>query len=217
MQTTLIGGQVGAQNQLPGAYPPAVRLGRGGEITVSQLLARYAEANLGAQLFQMDSDSVTLAAANATKGALATVKLINGFLNPFTSGRNAILIAAYIATVSGTPGGPYFYNFLADSTINSASTGTIRSSRLVATDSSAMTPQTGVILANSAAATTALKQLGVMGGPAAVAAGAGLYGAFDAIDGRIIVPPGVVFGLTCLAAGTTHIVQSTLIWAEVPA
>lgn len=208
-------GQVGPQNYADGIQP-IIRQGRQADIIESQLHGRYYEQNFRGNLFMMDSDSVTIAAAHATKGALATVKLINGFFNPANSGKNAVLIAAIIATVSGTPGGPFLYNFLADPTINSAATGTARAAILNGTFASVLTPQTNVILTNAAGATTALKQLGVMGGPAAIATGAGLYTAFDDVGGRIIVPPGVVFGLCALAAGTTHVVQSTLVWEEVP-
>jgi hypothetical protein len=215
MDQVQIYGQTGPNNY-PDGVVPITRMGKQGNLLADPIHGRYYEQAYRGNLFVMDSDSVTLAAANASKTALATVKLINGFFNPSTSGKNAVILFASIATTSGTPGGPYFYNFLADSTINSAATGTIRSTNLGASYTSVMTAQTGVILANVGAATTALKQLGVIGGPAAVAAGAGLYTAIDEVAGRIIVPPGVVFGLTCLAAGTTHIVQSTLMWEEVP-
>jgi hypothetical protein len=214
-QQDQIYGQTGVQN-LPDGVNPIMRQGRQADLMVSELHGRYYEQTFRGNVFVSDSDSVTLAAANATKGALATVKLINGFFNPLTSGKNVVLLFARVATTSGTPGGPYFYNFLADSTINSAATGTVRSMLLGGNTSSVVTAQTGVIIANVAGATTALKQLAVLGGPAAIAAGAGMYDVADEIGGRIIVPPGCLFGLTCLAAGTTHIVQSSLIWEEVP-
>lgn len=192
------------------------RQARDGSLIVAHGLPRFAEHATRGRLFMMDSDAVTLAAANATKGALATVKLINGFFNPVTSGKNAILLRAKVATTSGTPAGPYFFNYLDDSTISSAATGTIRSSRLDQPATSAMRAQTGVVVTNAAGGTTALKQLGVLGGPAAVAAGAGMYQVEELIDGGIVVPPGYLFGLTCVGAGTTHIVQSTLYWLELP-
>ena len=34
-------------------------------------------------------------------------------------------------------------------------------------------------------------------------------------DGRVIVPPGGIYALTCSAVGTTHIVDAGIIWAEV--
>jgi hypothetical protein len=208
-------GQVG-QQQYPDGNQVPPRLGQQAETIVSQLHGRYYEQCYRKNLFVMDSDSITLAAAHTTKGALATVKLINGFFNPLTSKVNAVILMARVATVSGTPGGPYFYNFLQDSTINSAATGTARSLNLAAPATSQMTAQVNVILADTGGATTALKQLAVLGGPAAIAAGAGLYSANDEPCGMIIVPPGVVFGICALAAGTTHVVQSTLIWEEVP-
>ena len=216
MDQALNFGQTG-KIDYPNGIQPVQRYGRQGDGLVSEYHGRYYTANLDGRLFTMDSDAVTLASANTTKGALATVKLINGFFNPLTSGVNAVLISAMVATTSGTPAGPYFYNFLADGTINSAATGTIRSLNLgLGSSISAMSAQTGVIVTNVAGGTTALKQLGTLGGPAASAVGAGLYGAFDEVAGRIIVPPGVLFGLTCVGAGTSHVVQSTLVWMEQP-
>lgn len=178
---------------------------------------RYAAAVREGRLFMLDSDSVTLAAANASKSAMGTAKFINGFYNPVGSGVNAELLLAMLASVSGTPGGPFFYNFYRlVGTLTSTPTGTIRSG-ILADGGSKMTPLVGVVLATTPADATVLKQCGLMGGPAAVAAGAGLYNAIDEIAGRLIVPPGYVFGLMCLAAGTTHVVQSTLSWEEVPA
>jgi hypothetical protein len=199
-----------------GTYKAFLRQCRDGSLAVSELLPRFAEHTLRGRLFVMDSDAITLAAAHTTKGALATVKLINGFFNPITSGKNAIILRARVATVSGTPAGGYFYNFLADSTINSASTGTTRTGKLDQPQTSVLTPQTNVILANAAGSTTALKQLAALGGPTAVAATGAVESIVDNVDGAIIVPPGYVFGLTATGAGTTHIVQSTLEWLELP-
>ena len=36
------------------------------------------------------------------------------------------------------------------------------------------------------------------------------------IAGRIIVPPGCVFGITAVGAGSSHVVQSTIAWEELP-
>lgn len=183
---------------------------------VADAHARYMQAVIEGRAFALDSDSVTLAAANVTKTALGTAKFINGFYNPVGSGRNAVLWSAHIATVSGTPGGPYFWNFVNTSNLTSATTGTIRNLLLAgAPVGSAMQAQAGVVLAATPASTAALTQLGVMGGPAAIAAGAGLYDAYEEVAGQIIVPPGIAIGLMCLAAGTTHVVQSTLRWEEI--
>lgn len=178
--------------------------------------AEYFDAVHGRRVYSIDSDSVTLAAANASKAALATAKFIVGFYNPLASGKLAVILNSVVATVSGTPAGPYFYNYFPGVTMANAETGSIRSAYLGSGSSSEMTAATGVVLTVIGGATSALIQHSVLGGPAAVAAGAGNYSIADAVRGQIVVPPGTLFGIMCLAAGTTHVVQSTLTWEEVP-
>lgn len=180
--------------------------------------ARYTQAVLEGRVFFMDSDSVTLAAANTTKGALGTVKLINGFYNPAKSNKIAVINRVVAATVSGTPAGPLLYGALAyGGSITSAATGSIRNALTLATNGSAMTPQTGVVIAATPAdTTTVLAQIGTMGGPAAIAAGAGIYSQTDEVAGLIVVPPGCLFGIVATGAGTTHVVQTSIYWEEIP-
>lgn len=168
------------------------------------------------RIYSIDSDSVTLAAANASKAALATAKFIVGFFNPWDSGKLAAILSATVATVSGTPGGPFFYNYFPGITPTNAATGTIRNNYLGTVSGSGMVSETGVVLTVHGSSTAALIQMGTLGGPAAIAAGAGMYQVNDQPRGSIIVPPGTLFGVMCLAAGTTHVVQSTLTWEEVP-
>jgi len=206
---------------------PSVALGQSqsasgdnaGRLVVSP--SKYLSALLNT-LFVLDSQSVTLASANATKSALGTAKFINGFYNGSSGATavNAVIRRVHVATVSGTPAGPYFYNYLNLPSVNqpatSASTGTIQAGFLSsAATASVVTPLVNVVLAATGAPTTALNQLGLVGGPAAIAAGAGLYDAFDEPDGGIVVPPGCLFGIMATAAGTTHVVQSTLVWEEI--
>ena len=191
--------------------------GVSGGIRTQAAHVEYFDATYDRRTFSIDSDSVTLAAANATKAALATAKFINGFYNPADSGKLAVILNAMVATVSGTPAGPYFYNYISGVVPTNAATGTIRSGYLGYSGGSGMVAETGVVLTVSGGATTALTQLGLLGGPAAIATGAGMYSVADAVRGQIIVPPGTLFGIMCTAAGTTHVVQSTLTWEEVKA
>lgn len=191
-----------------------------GDQFVSELHSRFYSATYNGQLFFLDSDAVTAAAANATKGAAGTIKLINGFVNPFNSGVNAEIICVASATVSGTPAGPLFYNaqsLTAGVSLTNTATGSIRSS-LINTNggvgNSQMTAEVNVVLTRSDSATTAFTQIGVHGGPAAIAAGAGAYQVIDEVAGRYIIPPGTVFGLTAVGAGTSHVLQSTIWWME---
>ena len=63
-------------------------------------------------LYSIDSGSVTIAAAHTTKGAVGTIKFVNGFWNPTTSGVNAIIQNVTGSMVSGTPVGPLFLELL---------------------------------------------------------------------------------------------------------
>lgn len=215
MPSSLALGQVGVQYVQDGTNPP-LRLGKSGEQMASELQPRYFEQNYRGNLFMIDSDAVTAAAAHATKGAMGTAKFVNGFYNPLNSGKHAVIVSANVATTSGTPGGPYFYNCSAIAQgFTQAATGTIRSGLIGGAGASLMVPAVNVVLVASDADTTALKQLSVLGGPAAIAAGAGIYNAYDELAGKIIVPPGFAFGICVAAAGTSHVIQSTLVWMEV--
>lgn len=209
----LLQGQVGSQAQ-PDGQPVNLRTGRGGELITANYGGFYGEAARRGMLYVLDSDAITLAAANTTKGAAATIKLVNGFVNPVGSGVYAEIIYAKVATVSGTPAGGYFWNFQLGA-FTQAATGTIRNLFLGGT-ASAVVPAVNVIIARADAATTAFTQLASLGGPTAVAATGSVEDATDTTDGKIIVPPGYAFGIAATGAGTSHIVQSSLIWREVP-
>lgn len=214
-QSDLCLGQVGIQQTQDGTNPP-FRQGKAAEMMVSELQARFYEQTYRGNTFVLDSGSVTAVAATAAAQAMGTAKFLNGFFNPTNSGKNAVLIGASIATVSGTPGGPILYEVTAGAgTLTSASTGTIRSGLIGGAGKSLMTPQVMVTLTALDADTTALVQIGTAGGPAASAAGAGVNSVYDNIDGKIIIPPGYAFGLCDTATGTTHVLQTTLYWIEV--
>jgi hypothetical protein len=190
-----------------------------GDQWASELHGRFYTLAYNGMLFIQDSDSVTLAAANTTKGAAGTIKLINGFLNPAGSGVNAEIIATVTTFTSGTPTGAIVYNAQTlppGIGLTNVATGTIRSSIIntISPGISKMTAETGVVIARSDSATTAFTQVGVQGGPAAVAAGAGLYSVLDECAGRYIIPPGTIFGLAQVGASTA-LVQTTMFWSEI--
>lgn len=195
-----------------------VRLGRQGDLIVSELQAKYYEQAYRGRLFSIDADSITLSgSAYTTKSAGGTIKFVNGFWNRPNSGVNAVIIGVTQATVSGTPAGPLYYNiYSSGNQVSSTGTGTIRSAIAGGAVNSKMTPLVNVAVAFQPADTNNFVQIGVVGGPAAIAAGAGIYSAYDDVAGKIIIPPGTVFGLTVTGAGTSHVLQSTLWWIEVP-
>lgn len=210
-----IDGQVGPRQALSNGSENALRTTQSGELANSDAHGRYQEAVLTGNVFSLYSGAVTVAAGNATTGALGTILFIDGFYNPQTSKRLAAILTVAQATTSGTPGGPLFYNYYCGLNITSAATGTIRPGLLGnAAGGSQMVPQVNVIIAATPAATPAAIALGVVGGPAAIAAGAGIYSAVEDVGGRIIVPPGCVFGLAAAATGTSHVVHTQIVWEE---
>lgn len=181
------------------------------DLLVTELQARYYQQTYRGNVFFLDSGAVTLAAANTSAGALGTIKLINGFYNQSTSGKNAVLLATALTYTSGTATGAIVYNYLNGVVLSNAATGTIRNG-LLGGPASGMLAEVGVVLAsNTPLATSPLLQLGIVGlQGAAVATPTGVY---EEVAGRIIIPPGVVFGLAQIGAGT-GVVQSTLCWME---
>jgi hypothetical protein len=174
-------------------------------------------------IYILDSGSVTIAAANTSAGAIGTAKFVNGFWNNSIN-TSAVILRATIAVVSGTPAGPFFWNYLNNQTLTNAATGTIRASLLDAAIppiASAMSPEVGIVLTTGS--TPNLIQLATIGGPAAAAAGTGVNSISqdyaDSLNGGdpyIQVPPGTIVGIMATGAGTTTVVQSTIYWREIP-
>lgn len=192
------------------------RADKTGAQVVQDAHGRYQEATVRGRVFSLSNVAFTIVAGNASAGALGTIALINGFFNPIGSGVNAVVLVHRGQTTSGVPGGPLVYNYYCGLNITSAATGTIRNGILSnSTAGSAMVPQANVIIAATPAATPAALVYGLAGGPAAIAAGAGLYSFVDEVAGSIVVPPGCVFGVAATATGTAQVVSDQLVWEEV--
>lgn len=199
--------------------PSPFTAGRSGASRVQDAHGRYYDAAVENRLLWLDSGAVTIAAANVTGAALGTLAFINGFYNPVGSGVIASVRRVVQATVSGTPGGPLLYNFVVPGArVASTPTGSWRPSNLstMLPAKTALVPLVNVVLSTIPADTTTVgTACGVAGGPAAVAAGAGVYSAADELDGSIQIPPGTAWGLVASAAGTTHIVRTAICVEEV--
>lgn len=212
----LLQGQVGQQAVAKGSNP-TVRMSAQGELVVSELHGRYAESSLNGNNFHANTAGagVTLVAANAIGAALpaagAAIPVL-GLLNPVNSGVNLVINRAKVLTLSGTPGGGFIYGYLNGQAANytGASSKGVQASTL---------QQGGKaqVIANAALAGTTLtvSELRQIGGPAAIAAGAGIYTTDEETAGDVIVPPGAILGIFAQATGTTHIVKASLSWEEV--
>lgn len=179
---------------------------------------RYHEAASRGNVFMAASASVTVAATTNSGQSLGTVQPILGICNPLASGKMFSLLSTNIATISGTPGGPFYYNFTTGiSGLNTYTAATVRSTYLSGLGGSgvAQVATQGTAMAVIGGATTALTELGVIGGPAAVAAGAGMYQVTDDVAGRIIIPPGTILTIATHTTGTTHVLKAWMAWEEV--
>jgi hypothetical protein len=208
--------QVGQQNSGKGANPTA-RGGVQGDVIVSELHGRYAESNVNGNIFHATNTGVgiTLAAANAIGAAVpaaGAAQPILGLVNPSNSGVYLVVNRAKVLTLSGTPGGGFVFGFLNNQA--GQYTGVVTNKGVQGS-----TLQTGgkaIVVPNLAltGTTNLVSELRQIGGPAAVAAGAGVYTVEEETAGDILVPPGAILGIFAQAAGTTHIVKASLTWEE---
>lgn len=211
----LFAGQVGQQTVKDGQNP-TVRVGTTGEVIMSELHGKYYETTVRGNMFSLDSGAQTMAAATVTGAAAGTAKFLNGIYNPMGSGKLAAIVMSRVVNISGTPGTYYSYNAQSGIlTTTSAATGTIQSGLIGSTTTSAMTPLVMVVLSNGGG-TAAMQQFAIQGGPGNLSSGTTNLCSDDMVDGRIIVPPGCLFGLMVGSAGTTWVLQSTLFWEEIP-
>jgi hypothetical protein len=214
-------GRTGVQALADGTQA-AQRLGKDGAICATDAHARYYETAYRGNVYTLNSGEIELASAFATGSAAGTAKLLCGIFNPTGSGKNAVILNAVIATtVAKKTGAPFFYNFLQVAAITSTTTGTILSTNLTSqtTSNSVLKAQNNVVVA-AAAGTPSFTNLGIVGGMGKLetealntATGNNI---FDAVEGKIVVPPGVAFGITCKAAGEEHKVNAQLYWEEAP-
>ena len=183
---------------------------------VTQGHGRYTEACRLKHLHILNSGAVTLAATHTSGSNLGTATFIDGFYNPYGSGVVAAIIRAAVMVTSGTPTGGFVWNYYPDIAISSAATGVIRHGYLCTVGAggvSNITPQVNVALVSLYGITPALIEFDILGGPAAVAAGAGIYSVSEDIGGYIQVPPGCICGLMQVGASTA-VVRASIAWEE---
>lgn len=205
----------------PGVIPKSAdgslqnfRLGNQNEQMVSELHGRYYEQTYRGNVFSVSALAYTIVATTDISPLPANTGVpIVGVFNPVNSGKNASILYAAFTTTSGTPGGPLIWNVIP------APAG-ITATGVQPTNNFTFTASGSVMRGFSASAITGSSAgipIGPMGGPAAIAAGAGNYTVTEEVAGRIIVPQGGFLGLAATAVGTTHIVSAWLIWEEVNA
>jgi hypothetical protein len=164
-------------------------------------------------IYHLATGSITIAAANVSPLASGTGQPIIGLWNPPNSGIDLVILKQIFDTISGTPGGPLLWNFcLAPSITATPTPNVINSAYLGSGGRSAAKAFNNVALAGAPLQTLLRHAESIS---AVAATGATLEGTED-LAGDIIIPPGVFAGVAAFAAGTSHVVQASLTWAEIP-
>jgi hypothetical protein len=209
----LVQGQVGlSSSRLGDGVNANIAQGFQGELLKSDLQARYYQLAKRGFLFHTTSGSVTLATANVSPLAAGTGQPIVGLWNPPNSGVDLVILKQFFQTLSGTPGGGLLWNFANAPAITATPNGVVNSGYLGGGARSA-----GKVFVNTALTGAPLQTL-LRNAEAitAVAAAAMTAPGNEDLAGDMIVPPGVFAGVAAYAAGTSHIVQASLSWAEIP-
>lgn len=207
----LVEGKVGPQNNSDGD-DTEVRLAKDGTVIVGHGLGRYEEICRRGLLLVASTAlaGFAMAASHASPLTAATGTPILGLFNPLGGDYDLVVMRAKVWTVSGVPGGPFAWNGILSPT---GITGAVVPTQGRRTDN--FTPDGPAVVVSNVALTGA--QAGVMlrgiGGPAAVASGAGLYGVEEETAGEFVVTPGNMIAIAATAAGTTHVVGASISYA----
>ena len=224
-----IGGQVGPSTAGDNTYPP-IRLGRTGDVIISELHGRFYEQVYRGSVFSIGCSVTALSANTITLTATSTPIL--GLWNPPTSPVNLVLLQCMLTVAANTltapvPPGPFVW---ASSVGNNAiTTGSAPFNRKTMTSSGsqakafpggvALTGLTNNVVIFDGADLPNLSGLTNAGTITAQTstsnATAGAIG-IQNFDGGLIVPPGGVLSLLNTTSTTTYSVSGRLLWEEVP-
>jgi hypothetical protein len=178
--------------------------------------ARYFDAVRSGNVYALSARNLTLAAGQGyAQAAAATVNFV--FWNPVASNKMLVLMKSSFATLSGTPAaGEVNYQLSAGNVITSTANGVH-----VNTFSGSITGSVARSWVKTAAAaiagTVAFNDLRPAFAQSATAAGLNYAAlAVDAIDGEIVLQPGMAFTFGVGGAGTTHVASFGLVWEELP-
>jgi hypothetical protein len=222
-----IQGAVGVQNNVDSSALITTRMGKQGELNVSELHGRFYEQTYRANVF---SGGMTLTSINnatftsATTGATATP--IVGVWNPASNSVNLVVLQATLAmtitALAATGGGPYVW--MVSTGNNAITTGAAPYNRktLAASGSNAKN-MSGVALTGMTGTLAVLGGSALGGGSASNASFTAtaasmqttLAGFAENLDGSIIVPPGGVLALMATTTPAAHSAVSSLVWEEV--
>ena len=188
------------------------RCGRTGDQITSKFMPDAAEACARGLIYTAFINALTLTSTHASPIAAGTGTPIIGIYNPAGSNRNLIVMKTVQSHTSGTPGGPLLYNVIPNAQNISAANTSPTSNQSFQTTGSVAKLFNNVALTGS----TVGQAQRVIGGPGAVALGAGIQTYTELHNGEFIIPPGAMVAVACTAAGTTNIISVYVQWTETP-
>ncbi|MES2348487.1 MAG: hypothetical protein V4641_13070 [Pseudomonadota bacterium] len=210
----ILQGKVGPQVGADGAKFE-LRQDRLGALVIASRGGAYREAVARGNVYIQAVKSATVTATTDISPLPATTgRALVGVINPLGSGKNISILEIGIATVSGTPGGPFYIDVVPNCGVAAslaASSSPVNALSLQASGSAGR---------GLAAAVPAQAAVGTMlrplGGLAAVATGAGIASIKEVIDGGIELPPNSLLAITAHATGTSQVISGYIMWEEIP-
>lgn len=186
-----------------------VRLGRTSEVCVADAHSHFAEAASRGGIFT----AANVAAGVAPGTALGTAAGL-ALWNPTNSGVNLVIVEWSLAWTSGTLGAGKLWHVL-HAPATAAPTGTVVTP--VSHKGNAGSPQGKAY--STVTALGAASAVRIAATVTALTADAGTAAVIrEALDGLLVLPPGVAYSLQEVgAAGTTPLVNLSITWEEIPA
>lgn len=207
----LIQGQVGLQNTADGAQVNAA-FGRNGEQYVSELHGRYYSLAKRGLMFGFSSAAITVAATHNSPLAANTGTPVIALWNPVNSGKDIVVLKTGVCTVSGQPGGPFVWNYGVVTT-TAAALSTPVSARFGQSPAGSIAQvYSNVATTSSLAGTLAFHAAAITNITGAGSNGPSAF--YEDRGGDIIIPPGAWGAICSTVTGTSHVIQASVLWAE---
>jgi hypothetical protein len=207
-------GQVGGSlTNNDSVYGP-IRLDKTRAAVVAQAHGKYREAVARGNVYIVAVKSATVTATTDISPLPATTgRALVGVVNPIASGVKASILMIGMSSVSGTPGGPFYIDVV-------PKCGVPASLAASSNPLNAGSFTVGGKCRGLAAAVPAQAVVGTMlrplGGPAAIALGAGIMDVTYDIDGSIELAEDSLLAITAHATGTSHVVSGFIMYEEIP-
>jgi hypothetical protein len=210
----IIEGIQGIQALANGGTQARVSIGRFGDQYVSDLMPRYGSLVAAGMVNFTTVAAVTIASTHVSPLPANTGTPIISIGNPASNNKNFIVLGAGLTGISGTPGGPYYWNTVSISVITAAANGTILNALAGNPATSSAKCWNNTAITGSAAGV--LFANAFSGSAGAVTNGGVFMPGLNDNAGMFGVAPGTLLVLAAAAAGTSPIVTASIAWIEVP-